>query len=804
MRLFFTFSLFLVLNSAVAQYEAFPPGFGQVLITNGLSYPTAVALAPDGRIFVAEQGGKLRVIKDNQLLPTPFAELYVYAGGEAGLGGVVLDPDFATNQYVYVYHTVYGSWESPYHNRITRFTANGDVAVPGSETLILMLDPLSYAEQHNGGTMRFGPDGKLYVSVGDSRNPDNAQNTDTYLGKILRINSDGSVPTGNPFLTGSDQKKRLWAYGLRNPYSFSFQPGTGRLFVNDVGEGSWEEINDATTGGLNFGWPNVEGVSRNPAYTNPVFAYDHADSKCAITGGVFFNPSTTRYPASYVGKYFYQDYCTSAISTLAVSGSTVTSSIFGQHLPGLPTGLNVGPDGNLYFLSRNNNALYKIIYTSDSAPTITGQPKNTTVAQGSATQLLITTTGSAPLAYQWQKNGINIAGATSATYPINQAALADSGQYAVVVSNTLGSVTSQTVTLSVTVPNALPTVTITTPISHTLYRAGDGIPFSGTAVDAEDGTLPASAFVWTVEFHHNTHFHDGPPIAVGVRNGQFTIPNQGETAADVFYRFILTVTDSRGGTGRDSVDLDPHLVTVNVNSNRAGLQFALNGPPVTTPYSQTFVSGLKLSLSAPASQTLNGTTYDFIGWQNGPDITNMITVPDTSVTYAATYGVRPCPVPNSLTTSAISDQSVRLHWQVAGYTDETRFAIRWRSMGAASWTNETNLTALNGAGTYSLTGLTSTSPYEWQVKTVCWPTDSSAYSVLAVFQPLSTCTTLKAGSWHDPTVWSCNRIPTETDVVHLRHNLEIPPDYVAHAQHVYYDLPVLLTLAIRARLLLNQ
>ncbi len=292
MRLFFTFSLFLVLNSAVAQYEAFPPGFGQVLVTNGLNYPTAIAFAPDGRIFVAEQGGKLRVIKDNVLLSTPFAELYVYAGGEAGLGGVVLDPDFATNQYVYVYHTVHGSWESPWHNRITRFTANGDVAVPGSETLILMLDPLSYAEQHNGGTMRFGPDGKLYVSVGDSRNPNNAKNTDTYLGKILRINSDGSVPAGNPFLTGSDQKKRLWAYGLRNPYSFSFQPGTGRLFVNDVGEESWEEINDATTGGLNFGWPTVEGVSGNPAYTDPVFAYDHADSKCAITGGCF----STRQP----------------------------------------------------------------------------------------------------------------------------------------------------------------------------------------------------------------------------------------------------------------------------------------------------------------------------------------------------------------------------------------------------------------------------------------------------------------------------------------------------------------------------
>jgi len=799
------FALYLFLvgisQSTFAQFEAYPPGFGQVLVTDRLNYPTAVAFAPDGRIFVAEQGGKLRIIKNDTLLPAPFVELYVYAGGEAGLSGIVLDPDFTTNQYIYLYHTVYGSETSPYHNRITRFTANGDVAVTGSDTVILTLDPLSYAEQHNGGTMRFGQDGKLYVGVGDSRNPDNAQNLDTYLGKILRINANGSVPAGNPFSTGSDQKKRLWAYGLRNPYSFSFQPETGRLFINDVGEGSWEEINDATTSGKNFGWPIVEGISGNPAYTDPIFAYDHTAAKCAITGGVFFNPQTTTYPASYVGNYFFQDYCTSAISTLNLSGSTGISSLFSQHLPGLPVNLNVGQDGNLYFLSRNNNALYRIIYTTNSAPEITDQPKSTTVAQGNLARFSVTTTGSSLLSFKWKKNGATIEGAIGPVYLISNTAPADTGQYCVVVSNSLGTVTSNTVTLSVTVPNRLPSVTITSPISHTLYRGGDIIPFSGTAVDAEDGILPASAFVWTVQFHHNTHFHDGPPIAVGIRNGQFTIPNQGETAADVFYRFILTVADSRGGVSQDSVDVNPHLVTVSLTTNRAGLSLNLNGPPVTTPFSRTFVSGIKTSLKAPESQTLNGVTYQFIRWQNGPDSTGSITIPNTSVSYVATYALQLCSVPDSLTTSVITDQSASLNWHSDGYTDETRYEIHWRPTGTTSWTTVSTLTANSGTGAYSLTGLTSSTDYEWQLKTLCSPTNSSTFSELVTFQTFNTCHTLKSGSWQDPTVWSCNRVPTSSDVVHLRHNVSILTNYVAHARHVVYDIPVMLAWASGARLL---
>ena len=152
--------------------------------------------SPDGRLFVCQQSGKLRVVQNGKLLATPFLTLPVDASGERGLLGVAFDPDFATNNFVYVYYTA----KTPtIHNRVSRFTANGNVAVPGSEVVLLDLNTLSFARNHNGGAIHFGNDGKLYIAVGDNANGDNAQTLGNLLGKILRINRDGSIPTDNPF-----------------------------------------------------------------------------------------------------------------------------------------------------------------------------------------------------------------------------------------------------------------------------------------------------------------------------------------------------------------------------------------------------------------------------------------------------------------------------------------------------------------------------------------------------------------------------------------------------------------------------
>ena len=349
-----------------------PPGFSQEVAANGLNAPTVVSFAPDGRIFIAEKGGGLRIVKNGNLLPTPFIRLSVNQEGERGLIGVALDPNLATNPYVYLYYTVPANGSVAVHNRISRFTANGDVAVAGSELVLLDLEPLG-PTNHNGGSMVFRPDGKLYIGVGENANPGNSQNLDNHLGKVLRLNPDGTIPIGNPFPTGSDAKKRIWSYGLRNPYTLAVQYGTGRLFVNDVGQSTWEEINDASTGGLNFGWPNAEGASTNPAYTNPVYAYQHGFGDgvgCAITGGTVYNPAITRYPSLFVGTYFFQDYCSGWINTLNLSGATAMRSSFATGLPGNNVGISTGPDGYLYYVSLNTGSLYRITYAGQPCLTL--------------------------------------------------------------------------------------------------------------------------------------------------------------------------------------------------------------------------------------------------------------------------------------------------------------------------------------------------------------------------------------------------------------------------------------------------
>src|SRR5215216_5559554 len=244
------FVLVLVAVS-VACAATLPAGFTETAI-NGLSNPTAMEIAPDGRIFVCQQGGSLRVIENGVLLATPFVTLSVDANGERGLLGIAFDPNFASNNFLYVYYTVS---TTPRHNRLSRFTANGDVAVPGSETVILELDNLTTATNHNGGAIHFGPDGKLYVAVGENANGANAQTLSNRLGKMLRINSDGSIPTDNPFFnTATGANRSIWALGLRNPFTFAFQPGTTTMYINDVGNTTWEEVNVGQAG-KNYGWP---------------------------------------------------------------------------------------------------------------------------------------------------------------------------------------------------------------------------------------------------------------------------------------------------------------------------------------------------------------------------------------------------------------------------------------------------------------------------------------------------------------------------------------------------------------------
>lgn len=332
--------------AVIARGATLPTGLSENTIASGLSNPTAMAMAPDGRIFVCQQGGALRVIKNNTLLPTPFVTVTVNSSGERGLLGVAFDPDFLTNQYVYVYYT---ATTPQIHNRISRFTASGDVAAPGSEVVLLDLDNLS-ATNHNGGAIHFGRDGKLYAAVGENAVTSNSQTLNNLLGKMLRINSDGTIPTDNPFYNqASGVNRAIWALGLRNPFTFGVHPNSGRLFINDVGGTQWEEINDGLAGG-NYGWPATEGPTNNPSYISPLHSYANANApECAIAGGTFYAPEVRQFPPTYLEAYFFSDLCGGWIRWL---DPQYASTGFATGISN-PVDLLVGHDGSLFYLARS-------------------------------------------------------------------------------------------------------------------------------------------------------------------------------------------------------------------------------------------------------------------------------------------------------------------------------------------------------------------------------------------------------------------------------------------------------------------
>lgn len=612
-----------------------PAGFTETRIATGLSNPTAMALAPDGRLFVAEQGGRLRIIKDGVLLGTPFVTLSVNSAGERGLLGVAFDPDFVRNGFVYVYYT---TSTSPVHNRISRFTVsigNPDVAQAGSEVQIFNLPNLSSATNHNGGAIHFGIDATLYVAVGDNANPSLAPSLTTTLGKILRINRDGTVPADNPFFgqtTGTN--RAIWARGLRNPFTFAIQPGTGRVHINDVGQNTWEEVNNGIAG-ADYGWPATEGPQPPgvAGVTYPIYSYANAGSNCSIIGSAFYNPSVPNFPANFDGAYFFGDYCGGFINTLSPP-DYATVNAFATGISSL-VDIQIGDDGALYYLERGTGSVFRVQFTANAVPAITEQPASQTVAAGQAVTFRVAASGVPPLRYQWQRNGADIAGATAATYTIASVSASDNGAvFRAVVSNDFGSATSNGATLTV-LSNGAPTAAITSPTSGTSYAGGQTFTYAGTATDPEDGALAASAFTWRVDFHHDDHIHPFVPATTGLTSGSFTIPDRGETSANVFYRVILTVRDSAGLAHTTSVDLIPRTSVIALATNPAGLSVTLDGQTATVPI--TGVEGVVRAIGAPSPQTIGGTTYEFVSWSDGGSATHEIVTPVPDATYTATF-----------------------------------------------------------------------------------------------------------------------------------------------------------------------
>lgn len=628
------FLITLLLTLSLLSAATPPINFTESQVVTGLSSPTAMAFAPDGRIFITQQGGALRIIQNGSLLATPAITLAVDPNGERGLLGLAFDPDFATNGFIYLYYT---RSSTPRNNRVSRFTLSGNTINSASELVLLDLDPLSSATNHNGGALHFNSDGKLYIAVGDNATGSNAPSLTTIHGKMLRMNKDGSVPPDNPFFATTTGNNRLiWTTGLRNPFTFSVQETTGRIFINDVGQNTWEEINDGIAG-ANYGWPSTEGATSNPAFRTPLFSYNHANQfgggfSCAITGGDFYNPSNNSFPATYTGRYFFADYCGGWIATYDPAANTTASFLTGASNI---VDIRTNSDGSLYYLERGNNGrLMRIAYTGPLAPTISTHPQNQSVPTGLNATFTVAANGS-NLSYQWQRNTVNIPLATSASYTLNNVNLTDSGaQFRVIVTNPTGNATSNPATLTVTT-NQPPVPSITAPAT---FIGAQTINFSGSATDPESGALATSALRWRVDYHTGAAVRPFVQEFSNATGGSWLVPQiTPYTLTNVFFRIYLTATDPQGNATTITRDVAPQVSTLTLQTNPTGLSFTIDGQPSTAPQAFPAVVNLIRPIGTTTQQGSGTTRYNFLNWSDGGGITHDITVPATNTTYTANF-----------------------------------------------------------------------------------------------------------------------------------------------------------------------
>jgi glucose/arabinose dehydrogenase len=400
---------------------ALPDGFTHELVASGMAGPVGLTFLPDGRILVIEQQGTVRLVVNGILKPDPILDIQaqVRYSNEQGLLGIAVDPEYPTKPFIYLYYT----HETENYQHITRFTMTGTLTDPLGTDLLLDPDSSFYlltdiprnASNHNGGTLRFGPDGMLYSGPGDDDGYCVAQLRDDLRGVILRMDVSGlpldnsvrdhatkseMVPLDNPFASALNENERLvWAYGLRNPFRFSIDSLTGNLFIGDVGWNTYEEISmSVAPGGENFGWPYREGYDSNPSYptcygdpepvdetVEPIGGYYQVSGAYSIIGGGVYHPVNypfdLSWPSEFDGDYFFADYYQGFLIRLKDQRDgtwAVPPPVSGQPSPeylitGLssPSDFTIGPDGAVYYISQWDGNIYKIEYiTSGPIPDI--------------------------------------------------------------------------------------------------------------------------------------------------------------------------------------------------------------------------------------------------------------------------------------------------------------------------------------------------------------------------------------------------------------------------------------------------
>jgi glucose/arabinose dehydrogenase len=517
-----------------------PPGFGDTLVAT-VGSPTAIAFTPDGRMLVTTQPGLLRVVQGGSLLPTPALDLstQICSNSERGLLGVAVDPQFASNKFIYLYWTFKnagscptGNFTSPV-NRVARYVLpDNNVISQGTEMMLLDNMP-STNGNHNGGDLNFGPDGNLYASIGDGGVLGESRKDHMLSGKILRITRDGAIPPGNPNagtgtarcnLTGrttaGTKCQETFATGLRNPFRIAFDPNsaTPKFHINDVGQNHWEEIDLGQTG-ADYGYNLREGHCAFASTTNcgtvaglvnPIFDYGRDTGCAAITGGAFVPNGL--WGAPWDGKYLFSDYTCGKIFRLEPNGSGGFTMVefVGALLSSSAVHLEFGPFGSsqaLYFTTyRDGGQVRRISQTTTPSAEMTANPTS-----GPA-PLLVNFDGSAstdpnndPLTYLWDFGDGNT---DTTTVPTTSHTYQTVGSFnATLRVRDPGGLTSLPASRTIQPGNTAPLVTMASPVEGSKFNVGQNLTLNGTATDSQDGTLSASRLSWVVLRHHGNHDH---------------------------------------------------------------------------------------------------------------------------------------------------------------------------------------------------------------------------------------------------------------------------------------------------------
>ncbi len=679
----------LLFGSIMPQYATaatLPPNFVDATVAS-VARPTAIAFTPDGRLLITTQPGTLRVVQNGTLLATPALNLgsRLCTDLERGLLGIAVDPSFATNRYVYMFYTFNKNNTCERNtprvpvNRVSRFTLPDSNQINLASEVVLIDNILSPNANHNAGDLHFGKDGLLYISVGDggcdyagnsgcAGSNDAARDQHILLGKILRIRPDGSIPPSNPFL-GPDSARcnvagrteagkkcqETWAWGLRNPFRMAVDPNatTTRLFINDVGQNVWEEINHGQAG-ADYGWNVREGHCANGSttncgapptgMTNPVFDYSHDTGCASITGGAFV--PTNAWPAEYTGAYLFSDYVCGKIFTLKPNGSggyamtTFASGLGSSSAVAMTFGPYNGGRALYYTSYANGGEVRRIAYTgtTNRSPTaaIAATPRS------GAAPLTVNFDGSGssdpdgdPLTWEWDvgDGSAHVNGAkVSHTYPT-------SGTYTATLYVRDNRGATGTATVRIDVGNTPPVPEITSPTTSTQFAVGQSLLLTGSATDAQDGTLPPAQLEWTVLQHHNTHTHPYLSPTTG-NNIEIRAPAPEDLFATTnsYLEIQLKATDSQGLTSVITQEVRPKLVDVTFTTPSAGRQLVVNDVSITTPRTLVSWEGYKLNVVAPPQTDATGRAIELDRWNDGNGhFRRTIVTPAAATTYTAVF-----------------------------------------------------------------------------------------------------------------------------------------------------------------------